>query len=249
MGLHLWAVIATGLAVLLLVPPGSGSRLQSTSPPDGPLSPDRTASVPGALPSKKRIVTGLAPALAAAALTASWGWWAVPVSVVAGVSCYLALGRIAPAAAHRRRAQLVRDLPGVCALLAVCVESGQPLRNATATVARCLEGPMEDVLAGVSRRVQLGIAEGQAWREVGDEPGFETVARELVRAADSGIALAPLLRGQAVEMRAVARSEAEVRARRVGVRSVLPLMVCYFPAFFLLGVVPVVGGVLGRLFG
>jgi len=39
-----------------------------------------------------------------------------------------------------------------------------------------------------------------------------------------------------------------VRARRVGVRSVLPLMTCFLPSFLLLGVVPIIGGVVGHLF-
>ena len=42
----------------------------------------------------------------------------------------------------------------------------------------------------------------------------------------------------------VAREErhgqVEEAARRVGVRSVLPLMVCFIPAFLLLGIVPTV---------
>ncbi|HBY23958.1 MAG TPA: type II secretion protein F, partial [Propionibacteriaceae bacterium] len=38
------------------------------------------------------------------------------------------------------------------------------------------------------------------------------------------------------------------RVRRVSVSTVLPLMVCYLPAFLLLGVVPIIGGVVANWF-
>ena len=40
--------------------------------------------------------------------------------------------------------------------------------------------------------------------------------------------------------REVRRSELQVLARAVGVRSVLPLMMCFIPSFLLLGIVPAV---------
>ena len=38
-------------------------------------------------------------------------------------------------------------------------------------------------------------------------------------------------------------------ARKVGVRSVVPLMACFLPAFILVGVVPIVAGLLRDFFG
>jgi pilus assembly protein TadC len=48
------------------------------------------------------------------------------------------------------------------------------------------------------------------------------------------------LRHQAAAAREARRSELQVQARAVGVRSVLPLMTCFIPSFMLLGIVPAV---------
>ena len=44
-----------------------------------------------------------------------------------------------------------------------------------------------------------------------------------------------------------ARWAAEAAAQRAGVRAIGPLVVCFLPAFVLVGVVPVVGGIAGQV--
>ena len=48
---------------------------------------------------------------------------------------------------------------------------------------------------------------------------------------------------------ASSRSEAEARARTVGVRAAAPLGLCLLPAFVLVGVVPLVAGTVASLLG
>jgi hypothetical protein len=50
---------------------------------------------------------------------------------------------------------------------------------------------------------------------------------------------------QADELRAARTAAAEAAARRVGVLVVLPLALCFLPAFVLAGVVPVIVAVFG----
>ena len=65
-----------------------------------------------------------------------------------------------------------------------------------------------------------------------------------VRASESGAALAGACARFAAEQRAGHEAAAEAAARRAGVLVVLPLGCCFLPAFVLLGVVPIVLGVL-----
>lgn len=58
-----------------------------------------------------------------------------------------------------------------------------------------------------------------------------------------------LLRAEAAEARRLARSEAQQRAAVLGVRLMLPLGLCVLPAFLLLGVAPLVIGILGATLG
>ena len=53
----------------------------------------------------------------------------------------------------------------------------------------------------------------------------------------------------AAAAREARRTVLVVRARSVGVRSVLPLMTCFIPAFLLLGVVPTVASALAAALG
>lgn len=167
-----------------------------------------------------------------------------------GVALFVGLGRWPQPQGRERARTMVAGVPSVCTLLAVCLEAGLPLRNAVAAVADGLTGPVAEVLRRLHASVQLGGPETDAWRELGaGEPAFEQLAREVAHAVESGTALAPVLRHHAHEARRTVAAGAQARARRAGVSSVLPLMACFLPAFLLIGVVPIVGGVAGRLFG
>lgn len=162
----------------------------------------------------------------------------------------LIAGRFRSVTVRARDAQIARTLPAVCTLLAVCLEAGLPLRNAVAAVAQGLRGPVGEVLARLDAAVGLGTPEQDAWHELGRRhPAFESLARELGHAAGSGVALAPLLRQHAREAQRTLHAAAQARARRAGVSSVMPLMVCFLPAFLLIGVVPIIAGAALHLFG
>jgi pilus assembly protein TadC len=168
--------------------------------------------------------------------------------VAVGAACYVVLGRFTSAAEQRRRQLLVAGLPQACDLLAVAVAAGLPVRVAVERVAATLGGPVGDALGGVAARVRLGVPEPEAWAELASQPGLEALAREVSRVVSSGVGIVGLLRELARDARLAAASDAQVRAKRVGVRSVLPLMLCFLPAFVLLGIVPVFGGIVTTVF-
>ena len=201
-------------------------------------------------PRDRRLGLSAVIAVSALPLAVGLGWWALPAAVALGTVSHLLLGRLEQGSVVRRREQLVAGLPQACDLLAVCLESGQPLRLAAAAVAGVLDEPLGPVLAEISARVDLGADEAGAWQGLADaEPALAALGREVARTIGSGIALAATLRTLGADARRQAVAIAQVRARRVGVRSVLPLMTCFLPSFLLLGVVPIIGGVVGRLLG
>lgn len=148
------------------------------------------------------------------------------------------------------RAQAIADgVPVVCDLLAVCVEAGRPARTALRVVAEASEEPTRGILLGISHQIELGVDELHAWQALAKEPGYRGVARDMARSVRSGVALGDLLRGHAAQARASAETAARERARQVAVSGVLPLVTCFLPAFLLVGVVPIFGGIIGRLLG
>ncbi len=177
-------------------------------------------------------------------------WVGLGTTLGVGLLVFVGLGRWPGPAVRSRDREVQTQLPSVCTLLAVCLEAGLPLRNAVAAVAEGSGGAMAEAMRRLDTAVRLGVPETEAWLELGrTRPAFADLARELSHAAGSGMALAPVLRHHAREAQRQAQGTAQSRARKAGVSSVVPLMICFLPAFLLIGVVPIIGGVVSRAFG
>jgi pilus assembly protein TadC len=155
--------------------------------------------------------------------------------------------RAAIDAADLRRA--ATDLPAGADLLAAALRAGAPPGHAAAVVGAAVAGPVGSRLMRVGSALRLGESPERAWEYLADLPGGERVARAAVRSADSGAALAAALTRLADETRVARAAAAEAAARRAGVLVVLPLGLCFLPAFLLAGVVPVVVAVLDGVLG
>jgi Flp pilus assembly protein TadB len=166
--------------------------------------------------------------------------------VVAGIVDRV-LGRHAPDDARQLHAALRRDLPGACDLLAVCLAAGVPVASALAAVGGAVPPPLGSQLQATAHLYRLGAAPRRAWAEAPDT--LAVLGRVLVRAGESGAAVAPALRSLAADCRAEARAAAEAGVRRAGVWILAPLGLCFLPAFVCLGVVPLVLGIAADVFG
>lgn len=240
------AALGAAMAVYVGWPAETLSRLE---PLPGITWPAWIRPKPAALPARTRGIAA-SGALVVGMLTISDP---LPLSlglgaVLAGV-VFWGLGRIEIGEAAAKRAELVADLPTALDVLAACVASGMPLRTATSAVATAVGGSLGERLESVVARTAAGFGDGDAWAVLGDDPVLGSVAKDLARAADSGTAIGALLARHAEAARSQAHTSALTRAKAVGVQTIIPVSVCYLPAFFLLGVVPVIAGVLASLVG
>lgn len=173
-----------------------------------------------------------------------FGWWVLVAATALGVGGYWALGRLEPGKVRAEREQIQRDLPAALDLLAAALRAGLPLRRALPEVIAVLEGPLAERLRIVDLQMQLGESESLAWRRLGEDPVMGGLAKDVARGVGSGVGLDQLLAEVAEQARAENRGLREQQARVVGVRTVLPLMVCFLPAFLIIGIVPIVAGFL-----
>lgn len=164
-------------------------------------------------------------------------WLAFPVLAAGGT---LVLGWLEPLAARRRQQQLVLQAPQALELLGACLAAGMPIRLACSAVTDAFDDPVASDLGRVLSVTALGVSDADAWRSLRDHPQFGAAAVDLARSVESGTRMVESLRHHAEVARERRRAALQVRARSVGVRSVLPLMVCFIPSFMLLGVVPTV---------
>ncbi|HEY0888763.1 MAG TPA: type II secretion system F family protein, partial [Nocardioides sp.] len=91
-------------------------------------------------------------------------------------------------------------------------------------------------------RLRLGADPAVVWQVFASEPALAPLGRTLARAHRSGAPVAGSVERLADDLARAARAEVEDRARRVGVRAAVPLGLCLLPAFVLIGIVPLVGG-------
>lgn len=173
------------------------------------------------------------------------GWAGGVLGIVVAVGLDRVLRRLEPATVRQRRLREAVDLPLAADLLAAALRAGAPVDRAVEAVAEALAGPLGDRLDQVGRTLHLGGDAAEAWGYLTPVPGGDRVSAAAVRSSSSGSALAAALNRLADDLRADRAARAEAAARRAGVLIVLPLGLCFLPAFILAGLVPVIVAVLG----
>jgi pilus assembly protein TadC len=122
-------------------------------------------------------------------------------------------------------------------LLDVAVSAGASVPRALEAVGEAVGGDAGAGLVRVAVELLLGASWRAAW--AGASVGLEPVAETLEGAWLQGATPGPSLRARAGSIRRDRRRDAREAAGRLGVHLVLPLGLCFLPAFVLLGLVPV----------
>jgi tight adherence protein C len=174
--------------------------------------------------------------------------WAVPALVVTWWTWEVLRRR---RAAATLAAAVVDEVPDVVDLLRLATGSGLALPLALPVVARHGSGPVRSALGDASATAGAGRPLAEALVEELDPVGSGPARLGHVLAGHLryGTPLDPALARLGIEVRAERRRHAEVVARKVPVRLLLPLVVCVLPAFGLLTVVPLLAGSLQGLLG
>lgn len=191
-------------------------------------------------------VAGLAAGVLAWLLVGGWvgAVVAVPCAVVAG--CLIR--RIEPISKRRERLRALSDLPLACDLLAASLRAGATVERSVGVVATAMGGPLSKDLRRVRDGLRLGLHPRDAWSAV-QLPEASRLVDAAVRGVDSGAAIARAFSRVADDLRDARLAAVEATASRVGVLIVLPLGLCFLPAFVFAGIAPVIVAVLGDALG
>jgi pilus assembly protein TadC len=155
----------------------------------------------------------------------------------------------ARSAAQRQRQEVAAALPRFADLVAACLESGAAPADAIDAVRRHLRGPLADRLAPVVGALRSGFDPLSVYDGSDRHDPVRALVVALARAMESGAPLADTVAAVADDQRRRRRWSAEAAARRAGVLAVGPLVICFLPAFVLLGVVPVMLGIAAEVLG
>lgn len=205
----------------------------------------RVSGPAGAPSSRLRRWTAAAAGGATVLLVPGATGWALGIAAAVGLDHWL--GGLPDRAAVASADQARRQLPLALELLAAALAAGA---TTTAAVALAGEGvglPLGRQLAEVGASLRLGAAAQEAWRPMLDEPSTQQLGRLALRSSASGAAMAAACRDLAAYERQGRAVQAQVAVKRAGVLTVAPLGLCFLPAFVLVGVVPIVVGLLRTL--
>ena len=175
------------------------------------------------------------------------GWAGLVLAAVAGAVVHRLAATAEPADVRRRREQMRSDLPLLVLLLATTLRAGATPAVGLRRACAALPGAAADRLVVVPDRLALGVDPTLVWRVVAADPDLAVLGRTMARAQRSGAPVVATVERLADELAAAARAEQEDRARAVGVKAALPLGVCLLPSFLLLGIVPMVVGLVAGL--
>ena len=135
----------------------------------------------------------------------------------------------------KRQYKIQRALPDALDLLSITVEAGLGFDAAVARVAREEGGPLGEELHRLLQEMQLGKARSDALRDLGERssvPELKSFVMAMVQADVFGISIGKVLHVQAAELRLKRRQRAEEQAQKVPVKIIFPLILCIFPALF-----------------
>ncbi len=147
---------------------------------------------------------------------------------------------------ERRQRALRNAFPDALDLLIVCVESGLGLASGLQRVASELEVSHPELAAELTRvnsEMQAGLDRESALRNLATRTGLEDIrglVSLLVQTMRFGTSVADALRVYADEFRDKRTQLAEELAAKLGTKMIFPLVLCFFPSFFLVAVGPAV---------
>jgi tight adherence protein C len=141
----------------------------------------------------------------------------------------------------KRQDVLRRGLADALDMLTVCVEAGQGFDGAILHVAKSVEGPVAGEFARVLAEIQIGKSRAAAFSSLASRtkvPEIRTFVTALVQADRLGLPIGSVLREQSVQMRLIRRQRAEEKAQKVPVKILFPMLLCIFPALFIIIIGP-----------
>ena len=164
---------------------------------------------------------------------------------LAGVGAgYLLPGMVLARLAKRRSHKIRLSLADMLDLLVVSVEAGLGLDQALTRVGSELEFAYPDLSAElrlVNLELRAGHARADALRNLADRTGVEdlgSLVTMLIQTDKFGTSVSQSLRVYSETLRTKRRQRAEEAAAKTGVKMVFPLVLCIFPAVWIVTIGP-----------
>lgn len=183
---------------------------------------------------------------------------APPSKVLFGALWAVGVGWIAPtffirARLKKRQKEVQLAMPDMLDLLVVCVEAGLGLNQALTRVAdeiHHVSPVMSEQLTLVNLEMRAGTPREEALKHLAERtglPDMKSLVAMLIQTDRFGTSVADALRIQADTLRTKRRQRAEEAAAKTTIKLVFPLVLCIFPAMFVVVLAPSVIAIMREL--
>ncbi len=146
-------------------------------------------------------------------------------------------------AVERRKVTIKRELPDVMDLMVICIEAGLSFDSALGKIIKHSKGPISKEFARSLYEIQIGMERKEAFKNLYERTDVEELRRlsnAITQSDLFGISVSNVLRIHAEEMRTRRKQFAEEKAQKIGVKITFPLILCIFPAMFVVILGPAV---------
>ena len=155
-------------------------------------------------------------------------------------------------AIKRRHLSIQKSLPFVLDLLTLSVEAGMDFISALQRncKSRRMDALNEELLR-MTKEIQVGSSRKQALKNMSDrvrQSDLKSVAYALIQADELGVSIGAILRIQSEQLRSRRFDRAEKLAAEAPVKMLGPLMLCIFPAVFIVLLGPVLSQAMKGIF-
>ena len=151
---------------------------------------------------------------------------------------------------QKREQGIDKNLPDAIDMLTLCVESGLSFEAAAARVSTGLDGPVSEELGALLGEMRLGKSRNEVLAELVERtksPGLRQFGTALLQVDRMGVPVAAVLAEQARDMRQKRKDKAREDAQKVTVKILMPLMLCFLPAVFVVVIGPAVVSMMSGL--
>lgn len=142
-----------------------------------------------------------------------------------------------------RQASIALELPDMADLLTISVEAGLDFMTALhRVVSKQRPGPLRDEMERLFRQMELGRTRREGLRELADRiqlSDMSNMCSALIQADRLGSSIAPVLRVQSDMLRTRRMQRAEKNAMEAPIKMMAPLLMCIFPAVFVVMFAPI----------
>ena len=144
-------------------------------------------------------------------------------------------------AVEARQTSILRDLPDVLDLLTISVEAGLGFEQALDKTIETVPGALSTEFARMLGETRAGASRADAMRSLDariDISEVRSFVLAILQADTFGVSIGRVLRSQSDDMRIRRRQIAQEKAQKAPVKMLIPMVLCIFPALFVVVLVP-----------